>query len=124
MFDTILLATDASSDSEALLACAQRLAIPHRSKVVVVFVGAASSVSRRVRRQVEQLRKQGVYARLAVVADGRDKGSVIARLVTVWSADLVMVDGGGAGGDLDLTQRIMESSPCPVLAIPGLASAG
>ena len=118
MLGTILFATDASSNHDAVIACAHRLAIRNGSKVVVVFVGAASSVSRRVHRQIAQLREEGVPVRLAVVADGRDKASVIAHLATAWSADLVMVGGGGSGVDLDLAQRVVESSACPILAVP------
>ena len=123
MFDTILLAIDASSNHESLLSCAQRLATHHRSKVVVVFVGAASSVTRRVHQQIKQLRERGVHARLAVVADGRDRALVIAHMATAWSADLVMV-GTGNSADLGLTQRVVESSACPVLAVPGPADVG
>ena len=118
MLGTILFATDASSNHDAVIACAHRLAIRNGSKVVVVFVGAASSVSRRLHRQIAQLREEGVPVRLAVVADGRDKASVIAHMATAWSADLVMVGGGGSGVDLDLAQRVAESSACPILAVP------
>ncbi len=118
MLGTILFATDASSNHDAVIACAHRLAIRNGSKVVVVFVGAASSVSRRLHRQIAHLREEGVPVRLAVVADGRDKASVIAHMATAWSADLVMVGGGGSGVDLDLAQRVAESSACPILAVP------
>jgi nucleotide-binding universal stress UspA family protein len=119
MLGTILFATDASSRNDAVIACAHRLAIRNGSKVVVVFVGAASSVSRRVHRQITQLREDGVPVRLAVVADGRDMPSVIAHMATAWSADLVMVGGGGTGVDLDLIRRVVGGSSCPVLAVPG-----
>ena len=60
MLGTILFATDASSNHDAVIACAHRLAIRNGSKVVVVFVGAASSVSRRLHRQIAHLREEGV----------------------------------------------------------------
>jgi nucleotide-binding universal stress UspA family protein len=115
MFETILLATDASSNEDAAFSWAQRLAQCHGSKIVVVSVGAASNVSRRIQRQIEQLRERGVPARLAIVADGRDKASVIAHLASASHADLVMVSGAAVPG---LAQRIVESSSCPVLALP------
>jgi len=121
MFETILLATAASSAEEAAFSCAQRLALRHGSKIVVVSVGAASSVSRRVRRQIEQLREHGLSARLAIVADGRDRALVIARLASAWRADLVLV---GAAADPSLAQRIVETSSCPVLAFPESPRAG
>ncbi len=113
MFDTILVATDASANEDEVFSSVERLALRHASKVVVVVVGAASSVSCRVHERVAELRMRGVHARLAVIADGRDKVSVIAHLATAWGADLMLV-GGADGG---LTQRILESSPCPVLAV-------
>lgn len=115
MFETILLATDVSSTEDLAFSCAERLALRDGSKIVVVSVGAASSVSRRVHRHINQLREQGVHARLAVVADGRDVAVVIARLASAWRADLVMVSGAG---DPTLAQRIVETSSCPVLALP------
>ena len=123
MFDTIMLAADAASNNDAAIACVHSLALRNGSKVVVVFVGATSSVSRPVHRQITQLREEGVPARLAVVADGRDRASVIAHMAKAWNADLVMV-GGGSGVDLDLTQRIVESAACPVIAVPGEAGVG
>ena len=118
MLGTILFATDASSNHDAVIACAHRLAIRNGSKVVVVFVGAASSVSRRSTGRSRTCVRRAYLFRLAVVADGRDKASVIAHMATAWSADLVMVGGGGSGVDLDLAQRVAESSACPILAVP------
>ena len=124
MFETILLAIDGSSRAEALLAYAQRLAGHYGSGVLVVCIGATSSVSRSIRRQVTQLRSDGVPARLAVVADGRDTASVIVHLADAWNADLLLVgsDGGGAGSGM--AQRLLESSSRPVLAIPDSGGAG
>jgi nucleotide-binding universal stress UspA family protein len=116
MFEMILLATDGSSGPDAVLAYAQRLAGHYGSGVLVVCIGATSSVSRSIRRQVTQLRIDGVPARLAVVADGRDTASVIVRLATAWNADLLLVGSEGIGARSGLAQRLLESSPCPVLA--------
>ena len=116
MFETILLAIDGSSGPEALFDYAQRLAAHYGSGLLVVCVGATSSVSKSIRGQVEQLRSDGVPARLAVVADGRDTASVIVRLADAWHADLLLVDNGGPGGGI--AQRLLESSPRPVLAVP------
>jgi nucleotide-binding universal stress UspA family protein len=91
MFETILLAIDGSSGPEAVLAYAQRLAGHYGSGVLVVCIGGTSSVSRSTRRRVTQLRSDGVPARLAVVADGRDTASVIVRLADAWHADLLLV---------------------------------
>lgn len=123
MFETILLAIDGSSRADALLAYAQRLAGYYGSGVLVVCVGATSSVSQSIRRQVAQLRSDGVPARLAVVADGRDTASVIVHLAEAWNADLLLVGSEGAGAAEGIAQRLIESSPRPVLAIPdsGLA---
>ena len=118
MFETILLAIDGSSRAEALLAYAQRLAGHYGSGVLVVCVGATSSVSQSIRRQVTQLRSDGVPARLAVVADGRDTASVIVHLAEAWNADLLLVGSEGDSAGRGMAQRLFESSPCPVLAIP------
>lgn len=118
MFETIMLAIDGSSGLEELFTYAQRLAGHYGSGVLVVCIGATSSVSRSIRQQVTQLRSEGVSARLAVVADGRDTASVIVRLASAWHADLLLVgpDRGGAGSGM--AQRLVEGSACPVLAVP------
>ena len=117
MFETILLAIDGSSGPDAVLSYAQRLAAHYGSGVQVVCIGATSCVSRSIRRQVQQLRREGVQARLAVVAEGRETASVVVHLAVVWNADLVLVgsDSGVAGSGI--AQRLLESSPCPVLAV-------
>jgi len=117
MFETILLATDGSANTDAAFAYAQQLAAHYGSGVLVVCIGTTSSVSRSIRRQVQQLRGDGVRARLAVVADGRDTASVIMYLADAWNADLLLVgsDGGTISG---MAQRLLESSARPVLAIP------
>lgn len=117
MFETILLAIDGSSGPEALFAYAQRLAGHYGSGVLVVCIGATSSVSQSIRRQVTQLRSDGVPARLAVVADGRDTASVIVRLADVWHADLLLVGSGSGVAGSGIAQRLLESSSRPVLAI-------
>jgi len=117
MFETILLAIDGSSGPEAVLAYAQRLAGHYGSGVLVVCIGATSSVSRSTRRRVTQLRSDGVPARLAVVADGRDTASVIVRLADAWHADLLLVGSNGGVDGSGMAQRLLETSSRPVLAI-------
>ena len=117
MFETILLAIDGSSGPDAVLAYAQRLAAHYGSGVLVVCIGATSCVSRSIRRQVQQLRSDGVTARLAVVAEGRDTASVIVRLAEAWHADLLLVGSESGVADSGMAQRLLESSPCPVLAV-------
>jgi len=124
MFNAILLATDGSANTDAAFACAHQLSGHYGSDVLVVCIGATSSVSQSIRRQVTQFRKDGVPARLAVVADGRDTASVIVRLAEAWNADLLLVESGGAGRGNDLAQRLLESSRCPVLAVPDAGDAG
>ena len=92
MFETILLATEASADDEDAYPVAERMALSHGSKLVVVFVGAASSVGWRVHDRIAHLRERGIHARLAVIADGRDEAAVMAHLATAWKA------GPGGGG--------------------------
>jgi nucleotide-binding universal stress UspA family protein len=117
MFETILLAIDGSSGPDAVLAYAQRLAAHYGSGVQVVCIGATSCVSQSIRRQVTQLRSDGVPARLAVVADGRDTASVIVHLAQVWNADLVLVGSESGVVGSGMAQRLLEGSPCPVLAV-------
>jgi nucleotide-binding universal stress UspA family protein len=117
MFETILLAIDGSSGPDAVLAYAQRLAAHYGSGVLVVCIGATSCVSRSIRRQVQQLRSDGVTARLAVVADGRDTASVIVHLAEAWNADLLLVGSESGVAGSGMAQRLLESSPCPVLAV-------
>ena len=117
MFETILLAIDGSSGPDALLTYAQRLAAHYGSGVLVVYIGATSCVSRSIRRQVQQLRSDGVTARLAVVAEGRDTASVIVRLAEAWNADLLLVGSESGVAGSGMAQRLLESSLCPVLAV-------
>ena len=117
MFETILLAIDCSSRPDALLAYARRLARRYGSGVLVVCIGAISSVSWSIRPLVTQLRSDGVPARFAVVADGRDTASVIVLLADAWNADLLLVRSDGAGAGIGIAQRLLESSPLPVVAI-------
>jgi len=117
MFETILLAIDPSSGPEPLLAYAQRLASHYGSGVLVVCIGATSTVSRSIRQGVTQLRGDGVPARLAIIAEGRDTASVIVRLAEAWNADLLLVGSGSGGPDGGMAQRLLESSPYPVLAV-------
>jgi len=124
MFETILLATDGSANADAAFAHAQRLAGHYGSGVVVVCVGATSSVNRSIRRLVQQLRSDGVPTRLAVVADGRDTASVIMHLVDAWNADLLLVGSGSQAAGGGMAQRLVESSSCPVLAVPESGDAG
>jgi nucleotide-binding universal stress UspA family protein len=124
MFETILLATDGSANTDAAFAYARRLADHYGSGVLVVCVGATSSVSQSIRGQVQQLRSDGVRARLAVVADGRDTASVIVHLAEAWNADLLLVGSGSGAADGGMAQRLLESSPCPVLAVPDTGDAG
>jgi len=122
MFETILLAIDGSSGPDAVLAYARRLAAHYGSGVQVVCIGATSCVSRSIRREVQQLRSDGMSARLAVVADGRDTASVIVHLAEVWNADLVLVGSEGDGARSGMAQRLLESAPCPVLAVSDFAT--
>jgi nucleotide-binding universal stress UspA family protein len=124
MFETILLATDGSSRPDAVLAYAQRLAGHYGSGVLVVCIGATSSVSRSIRRQITQLRSDGVSARLAVVADGRDTASVIVHLAEAWNADLLLVGSDGDVAGSVMAQRLLESSPFPVLAVSDSVAPG
>jgi nucleotide-binding universal stress UspA family protein len=124
MFETILLAADGSANTDAAFAYAQRLAGHYGSGVLVVCIGATSSVSRSIRRHVRQLRSDGVRARLAVVAEGRDTASVIVHLADAWNADLLLVGSGSGAAGSGMAQRLLESSPCPVLAVPDSVEAG
>jgi nucleotide-binding universal stress UspA family protein len=117
MFETILLAIDGSSGPDTVLAYAQRLAAHYGSSVQVVCIGATFCVSRSIRQQVQQLRSDGVRARIAVVAEGRDTASVIVRLAEAWNADLLLVGPDSVGSQSGMAQRLLESSRCPVLAV-------
>lgn len=124
MFETILLAIDPSSGPEPLLAYAQRLTGHYGSGVLVVCIGATSSVSKSIRQQVAQLRSDGVPARLAIIADGRDTASVIVRLAEAWNADLLLVGSVSCGARSSMAQRLLETSPYPVLAVSNPGDAG
>jgi nucleotide-binding universal stress UspA family protein len=124
MFETIMLAIDGSSGADAVLAYTQRLASHYGSGVLVVCIGATSSVSRSIRLQVTPLRNAGVPARLAVVGDGRDAASVIVRLAEAWHADLLLVGSGSGVAGSGMAQRLLESSKCPVLAVSDCGDSG
>lgn len=124
MFETILLTTDGDPNGNEAVETAVELARHHRSHVVVLHVSHSAVTPEPVRAQVEQLRRVGIPARLAVVGDGDQAASAITDYAAALNADVVITatgNGGMAGGSSlvgHVAQRILALSPCPVLAVP------
>jgi nucleotide-binding universal stress UspA family protein len=124
VFETILLATDGSTEAKAAVRSTTALAQKNGSRVIVVHIADDGASLPAVQDQVVELRRAGIPARLAVVEGDGQPASAIAELARAWKADVVVsgIRGGGSafrgsvvGG---VAQRLVALAPCPVLAVP------
>jgi nucleotide-binding universal stress UspA family protein len=138
MFKTILWATDGSEAADRALPYAKKLAEGNGRRLVVVHVkellgGRAAGypvladedeLQAKIRRQVDQLRAEGLDATLQLVTAFASKAaSVIAEVARDVGADVIVVGTRGhspLAGVLrgSVTQRLLHLAPCPVLAVP------
>lgn len=128
VFETIVLATDGSTEAHAAVRSAAALAEQNGSRVIVVHVADPADSLSSVRDQVSELRRAGIPARLAVVEGDGQPASAIAEMARAWNADVVVSGvrgadaaprGAAVGG---VAQRLVALAPCPVLAVPGYPS--
>lgn len=145
MFSTIIWATDGSEAADRALPYAQALADgPGRTLVVVhckeLLTGRAGGypvladegeLQEKIRRQVDELREQGLDASLKIItAAGTHGPHMIADLAREIDADAIVVGTRGhspvAGLLLgSVTQRLLHIAPCPVVAVPaGIPTTG
>jgi nucleotide-binding universal stress UspA family protein len=138
MFKTILWATDGSEIAARALPYALGLAEPDKAKLVVahareIFVGRGggfpvladeSELREQIATQVKDLRSGGLDATFIVrTCTGGHAAHTIAEIAKEVRADLIVVGTHGHGRVAGLllgsvTQGLLHSGVCPVLAIP------
>jgi len=140
MFEKIVLGLDGSPPSDRAFALVQGLAALTTAHVTVVHVRemmiapAVGGVPRRIdedsleakiQSQIDQLNAAGAEAELRVIVTNYASGPAheIATVAAEVGADLIAVGTRGQGlitGLLlgSVTQRLLQISPCPVLAAP------
>ena len=139
MFQVVIWATDGSEAADEALPFAKDLARgPGRTLVVLhnherllglrgsgdsFFVDAPEREAK-IRRQVEEIRAEGIPAtlRLSTGFAGRS-ADAIAGAARELGADVIVVGTRGRGPVASLlvgsvTQRLLHSAPCPLLAVP------
>ena len=134
MFKVIIWTTDGSSGAEQALPFLKSLAQAYSARLIVVHVnefpgpgglgGVEDEVQAAIRRQVEDLKQEGLDAKLQL-ADVMAGGAahVIAEIATDKGADLIVAGTRGLGtlsGLLlgSVTHRLVQIAPCPVLVVP------
>jgi nucleotide-binding universal stress UspA family protein len=140
MFKTLVYAMD-GTESEAALPTVRELADRFMSRIVIVHVremvaGRAHlpyraderKIEVRLHELVEQLRAEGIDASLEMhsVVGGR-AARIISEVAEQQNADLIVVATRGHSPVLgvltgSVTQRLLHSAPCPVLAVPARAA--
>lgn len=139
MFKTIVWATDGSDAADAALPQVRQLASANGTAVVVMhceetFVGPRAygldvhvdeeDVKAKIRNQAEELASEGFEVKTEFVSEHAGIAAhAIAEAAGNDGADLIVVGTRGhtrLGGLLvgSVTQRLLQVSPCPVLAVP------
>jgi nucleotide-binding universal stress UspA family protein len=139
MFNHILCATDVSENGERALDYARRLATEEGADLHIVHVveklatGRAAGQNARVdeqerydklRRQSTEMSESGTKTTLHVPrADVGDVADCVSRIAADNDVDLIVVGTRGHSALIgamlgSVTQRLLHTSPCPVLAIP------
>jgi nucleotide-binding universal stress UspA family protein len=143
MFKHVIWATDGSEFADEALPYAKRLAAGEGHELVVVhtgerFVGGRSSgeplradedeLESKILRQAADARAEGldVSTRFRTGSPAHT-ADVIAELAREVDADVIVVGTRGYGPAIgffvgSVTQRLLHTSPCPVLAIPAGAA--
>jgi nucleotide-binding universal stress UspA family protein len=141
MFATIVWATDGSAGADRAMACAEHLAAGFGSSLRVVHVARRpaspgwrvvlddeDALLAKLREQTVALRGRGLDAALHIIrGSGSAPAEAIATTARAVAADLVIIGARAAapaaGVALGLTSALMTLAPCPVLAVPVVASA-
>ena len=143
MFKKILWATDGSDAADTSLPVVKQLALSEGAEVVV-FHGVITAVgphggypmyfddddrATKIKGQVAHLEAAGITAELHVfTSDGlRGPAHDISEAARHYGVDLIVVGTRGhtrLGGFLlgSVTQRLLTLAPCPVLAVPSVAT--
>jgi nucleotide-binding universal stress UspA family protein len=139
MFKTIIWATDGSATADHALSFAKELVAPGQGKLLVVhveehFYGGRMSgytvladedeLEAKIRSQVDELRADGFDAVLEIVRGHPGQSAhAIAEIARQHKAESIVIGTRGLGPVAGLlvgsvTQRLLHTAPCPVLAVP------
>ncbi len=139
MFKTVIWATDGSAAADHALSFAKELVAAGKGRLLVVhveehFYGGRMSgypvladeeeLEVKIRAQVEELRAAGIDATLEIVRGHPGHSAhAIAELAREHKAETVVIGTRGLGPVAGLlvgsvTQRLLHTAPCPVLAVP------
>jgi nucleotide-binding universal stress UspA family protein len=143
MFKVIVCATDGSEHADRSLECAKQLAQQDGSRLTVVHIvekiggGRAmgqpwradeDEIKAKVKAQTAALSDEGIDAALSIAGDlSGQPAHDIANIAREVGADLIVVGTRGRstiGGLLlgSVTQRLLHIAPCPILAVPPVAT--
>ena len=139
MFNKIIWATDGSAAADAALPQVRELAASNGTSVIVLhceetFVGPRAygldvnvdedDMKQKIRKQAAELESEGLTVTTEFVAGHAGVAAhAIADAAKNDGADLIVVGTRGhtaLGGLLlgSVTQRLLQTAPCPVLAVP------
>jgi nucleotide-binding universal stress UspA family protein len=138
MYQTVIWATDGSDGADAALQETLRLAKLSDGRVVAVhcdqrlhgraavYSALADEEERRIklRRQIDELKADGVAVELIIRRSHRDAADVVASVAVELNADVIVCGTRGFGpfaGALlgSFTQKLLHLAPCSVLAVRG-----
>ena len=143
MFKRVIWATDGSEFADEALPYAKRLAAGADHELVVVhsgerFLGGRGSgeplradeddLESKILRQAEEARAEGLNVTTKLTGGfAGHAADAIAEVAREVEADVVVVGTRGYGPAIgffvgSVTQRLLHTSPCPVLAIPAGAA--
>lgn len=140
MFKKVVWATDGSEAADEALSVASQMASEAGGEVVAVHCiemtmpGKAAGrypvfadedeLEHKIARQVEELSAHGVPAKMEVTrTDAGHAAHAIAEVARAQQGEVIVVGTRGRGPMAGLflgsvTQRLLHTAPCPVLAIP------
>jgi nucleotide-binding universal stress UspA family protein len=137
MFKVIVWATDGSGAATHALPYVKNLVQTDRSRIVVVHVDEfgvgrgggyslyvdEAEVQAAIRRQVEDLKREGLDVNLKTARVRGGAAPMIAEIAKGEGAHLIVVGTRGLGLIFGLllgsvTYRLVQTSPCPVLVVP------
>jgi nucleotide-binding universal stress UspA family protein len=137
MYTTIIWATDGSDEADAALHEVRRLAELGDGHVFAVhcdrlLTGRASAYSaladeddvrKKVHRQVEELKSDGLDIDYLIRRSHRDAAEVVAAIADELDADVIVCGAHGHGAFSgafhgSFAHHLLRVAPCPVLAIP------
>jgi nucleotide-binding universal stress UspA family protein len=136
MYETVIWATDGSDGADAALDEALRLTSLSGGHLVAIHsdqrlngraggwpaLADEDDLRLKIRRQVEELKKDGVDIDLVIRPSHREAADTVAAVAAALDADAIVCGTRGvsafAGAFLgSFTQRLLHIAPCPVLAV-------